>query len=80
MPQGGSQGGMDWSLGLANKLAHIGWINNEVLHSIETMFNAMMRPYGKKTAENICITESLGSVAEINTFSLKNNIHKIQCF
>lgn len=42
----GSQGGMDWEFGISKcKLAHIGWINNEVLpYSIGNYIQYLSEP------------------------------------
>ena len=65
----GSQGGKDWVFGIRKcKLAYTGWINNEVLlHSIGNYIQYPVINHNGKEYGNICITESLGCIAEINT-------------
>ena len=79
MQRGGSGGGKDWEFGISRyKLLYIGWINNKVL--LYSPGNNIQYPVinhnGKEYEKNIyvCITESLGCTAEINT-TLVNQIY-----
>ena len=66
-------GGMDWELGVStHKLLYIEWISNKVLlHSTGNNIQYSAIKYNGKQYEKknvyICITESLGCTAEINT-------------
>ena len=71
----GVGGGMDWEFGISRcKLVYIGWINNKVLlystgnYIQYPVINHNGKEYEKECVYiNLCLTESLCCIAEINT-------------
>ena len=65
---------LDWEFGISRcKLVYIEWINNKILlystgnYTQHSMINHNRKKYEKRMYIYICITESLGCTAEINT-------------